>query len=178
MGVIIAFQIIVNSIVYSSHCLVQSRKNKQKKHQNIVGSLWGTNGIIPSTRGLARRKVFPWHTFKKCYRMCTWNTWWRHQMETFSTLLAICPGTHRPPVNSPHKGQWRGDFMVFFIYAWINSWVNNSETGDLRRHCAHYDVIVMMTDIFYRCDQIASYVHNTMGTETTSIHLILFSECR
>ena len=26
----------------------------------------------------------------------------------------------------------------------INSWVNNDEAGDLRRHRSHYDVIVMM----------------------------------
>ena len=26
---------------------------------------------------------------------------------------------------------------------WINNWVNNREAGDLRRHRAHYDVIVM-----------------------------------
>ena len=29
------------------------------------------------------------------------------------------------------------------ICAWINGWVNNREAGDLRRHCAYYDVIVM-----------------------------------
>ena len=71
--------------------------------------------------------------------------WWRHQMETFSALLAICAG------NSPHKGQWRGALMffftifdvVFFICAWINGWVNNGEAGDLRRYRAHYDVTVM-----------------------------------
>ena len=28
---------------------------------------------------------------------------------------------------------------------WINGWVNNREYGDLRRHWAHYDVIVMGT---------------------------------
>ena len=33
-------------------------------------------------------------------------TWWRHQMEIFSALLALCAGNS--PVNSPHKGQWRG----------------------------------------------------------------------
>ena len=27
---------------------------------------------------------------------------------------------------------------------WINVWVNNRDAGDLRRQCAHYDVIVMM----------------------------------
>ena len=64
-------------------------------------------------------------------------TWWRHQMETFSALLAICA------VNSPHKGQWRGALMFTLICARINGWVNNREAGDLRRYRAHYDVIVM-----------------------------------
>ena len=31
------------------------------------------------------------------------------------------------------------------ICTWINRWVNNREAGDLRRHRAHYDVIVMAT---------------------------------
>ena len=64
--------------------------------------------------------------------------WWRHQMETFSALLAI------GPVNSPHKGQWRGAFMFSLICAWINRFVNNREPGDLRRFRPHYDVIVML----------------------------------
>ena len=29
------------------------------------------------------------------------------------------------------------------IYTWMNGWVNSREAGDLRRHRAHYDVIVM-----------------------------------
>ena len=49
----------------------------------------------------------------------------------------------RSPVNSPHKGQWRGALIFSLICAWINAWVNNREAGDLRRHRAHYDVIVM-----------------------------------
>ena len=60
----------------------------------------------------------------------------RHQMETFSALLALCAGNS--PVDSPHKGQWRGALMFS-----LNSWVNNRDAGDLRRHRAHYDVIVM-----------------------------------
>ena len=52
-------------------------------------------------------------------------------------------GIHRSPVNSPHKGQWRGALMFSVICAWINDWVNNREAGDLRSHRAHYDVIVM-----------------------------------
>ena len=52
-------------------------------------------------------------------------------------------GIHRSPVNSPHKGQWRGALMFSLIWVWINDWVNNREAGDLRRYRAHYDVIVM-----------------------------------
>ena len=72
------------------------------------------------------------------------TTWWRHQMETFSALLALCAGNSPVPVNSPHKGQWRGALLFSLIYAWINDWVNNREAGDLRRQRDHYDVIVMM----------------------------------
>ena len=55
-------------------------------------------------------------------------------METFSALLAIC---------AVHKGQWRGAVMFFFICTRMNGWINNGETGDLRRYRVHYDVIVM-----------------------------------
>ena len=50
------------------------------------------------------------------------SSWWRHQMETFSALLAICAV----------KGQWRGALMFSFNNAWINGWVNNREAGYLR----------------------------------------------
>ena len=53
--------------------------------------------------------------------------WLRHQMETFSPLLAHCAG------NSPAPGQWRGALVFSFICVWIDSWVNNREAGDLRR---------------------------------------------
>ena len=64
-------------------------------------------------------------------------------METFSALLALCAGNSPVPVNSPHKGQWRGALMLSLICAWINDWVNNREAGDLRPHRGHYDVNVM-----------------------------------
>ena len=38
----------------------------------------------------------------------------------------------------PHKGQWRGAL----ICAWMNDYVNTREAGDLRRHHAHYDIIL------------------------------------
>ena len=63
---------------------------------------------------------------------------WKH----FPRYWPFVPGIHRSPVNSPHKGQWRGALMFNLVCVWINGWVNNRETGDLRpyrvqlrRHC-------------------------------------------
>ena len=76
---------------------------------------------------------WPWHDDGMA-------SWWRHQMETFSALLALCAGNSRPPVNSPHKGQWRG----VLVFSLICVWINNREADDLKRHRGHYDVTVMM----------------------------------
>ena len=74
-------------------------------------------------------------------------TWWRHQMETFSALLAFCAGNSPVPGQFPHKGQWRGALMFSLICGWTNGWLNNRETVDLRRYRAHYVVTVMYTQI-------------------------------
>ena len=64
---------------------------------------------------------------------------WKH----FPRNWPFVRGIHRSPVNSPHKGQGRRALIFSLNCAWINYWVNNREAGDLRRHRAHYDVIVM-----------------------------------
>ena len=76
-------------------------------------------------------------------------------------------GNHRSPVNSTHKGQWRGAFMFTLICAGINFWVNNCEAGDLRRYRAHYDVIVMGIAI-----KPVSILHNETNNVTVCIQLI------
>ena len=79
---------------------------------------------------------------------------WKH----FPRYWPFVRGIHRSPVNSPHKGQWRGALMFSLICAWINAWVNNREAGDLRRHRAHYDVIIM-------CEGASSKGWGTLGVE-------------
>ena len=64
---------------------------------------------------------------------------WKHYLRYWPSV----GGIHRPPVNSPYKGQWRGALMFSLIYTWINGWVNNRDAGDLRYYRTHYDVIVM-----------------------------------
>ena len=59
-------------------------------------------------------------------------------MTSSNVILFRVTGDQRSPVDSPHKGQWRGALAFSLICAWTNNW-----NGDLRRHHAHYDVIVM-----------------------------------
>ena len=69
---------------------------------------------------------------------------WRHQMEPFSALLAICAGNSPVPGEFPAQRPVTRSFDFFYlICAWINDLVNNGEAGELRCHDAHYDVIVM-----------------------------------
>ena len=63
-------------------------------------------------------------------------------------------GIHPSLVNSQHKGQWREALTFSLICAWIHGWVNNGEASDLRRHRAHYDVIVMHVK---HCQRLISF---------------------
>ena len=67
------------------------------------------------------------------------------------TSLALCEESiHMTKYH--HCRNCIHDVMIFLWSAyWMNGWVNNREAGDLRRHRAHYDVIVMVYVIGYRC---------------------------
>ena len=73
-------------------------------------------------------------------------------METFSALLALCVGNS--PVNSPHKGQWRG---VLMFYVRLNKrlskqwqgWWFETPSRLLWRHCLEG---IFMQSSFTRCE--------------------------
>ena len=111
--------------------------------QLFMCSLECHRGVCCSIRELNTKVTLSSAHKKIDTRVHTTFSWWRHQMETFSALLTICAGNSPVPVNSPHKGQWGGALMFSLICVWINDWVYNRESGGLRRHRAHYDVIVM-----------------------------------
>ena len=81
---------------------------------------------------------------------------WKH----FPRYWPFVREIHRPPVNSPHKGQWLGTLMFPLICIWINGWLNNGEAGDLRRFRFHYDVTVMLRLCYSETYPVAPcYVH-------------------
>ena len=78
---------------------------------------------------------------KRHIRMCIlqWkllHSWWRHQVETFSALLALCAGNSPVTGEFPYNSQWRGTLIFFYLRL-------NKRLRDLRRYRAHYDVVVM-----------------------------------
>ena len=90
-------------------------------------------------------------------RSCNHPTMMTSSNKHFPRYWPFVRGIHRSPVNSKHKGQWRGALMFSLIYVWINGWVNNGEAGDLRRYRTHYDVTVM---------------HRIGHTEATKAHIL------
>ena len=52
-----------------------------------------------------------------------------------------------------HKSQWRGALIFSLICVWTNSWANNQDSGDLKRHRAHFDVTVVTAGLFSICSE-------------------------
>ena len=58
------------------------------------------------------------------------SLWWRHQMETFSVLPALCEGNPTVTGGVPSP---RLVMVLPLICAWTNGWAHNQNAGDLRR---------------------------------------------
>ena len=65
------------------------------------------------------------------------SSWWRHQMETFSALLALYVGNSPVTREFPSQRPVTRSLMFSLICAWTNAWVSNGDAGGLRRHRAH-----------------------------------------
>ena len=90
-----------------------------------------------------------WITQTQVVRSSHLRTWWRHQMETFFPLLALCEGNSPVIGEFPSQRPVTQSFDFSLIWAWTKCWANNRNAGDLWRHCAHYDVTVMIWPAFH-----------------------------
>ena len=102
---------------------------------------------------------------------------WRH----FSRYWPFVRGIHRSPVDSPHKGQWRGALMFFFICAWTNAWANNRDAGDFRCHLAHYDVTLIRGQYHIEatdCNKMANRSKISLQHKTREISVLSIFPCR
>ena len=145
--------------------------------------------------GVCKFLVEIWRLYgKKTDEMCSVIVWLfqyhsfvglccRHTSETHDDVMKwkhfphywpFVQGIHQSPVNSAPKGQWRGALMFSLICFGINGWVNNRKAGDLRRHHAHYDVIIMPVGggMQYRKSVL---ILNSVSCDISFIDIIHFS---
>ena len=104
-----------------------------------------------------------WPTCWEVYLQINVWLWWCHQMETFSSLLALCEGN--PLVT---RGQWHRTLMFTFISAWANGWANNLDAGDSRLHRAHYDFTVMIMWSLVQWQHVMDYFGLPDGSKCIS----------
>ena len=89
-----------------------------------------------------------------------WLSWWRHQMETFSALLALYAGNSPIPGEFPAQRPVTRSFDVFFDLR-LNKrlskqpwgWWFEMQSGSLWRHCNGY----IITTLFII--HIHTYIH-------------------
>ena len=65
-------------------------------------------------------------------------------METISALLALCEWNSPVTGEFPSQRPVARSFDVIFDLCLQKGWVNNRDTGGLRRHRVHYDVTVVL----------------------------------
>ena len=115
-------------IWYLISCMLMTCLHKEPRHQQ---SLCWPFALFPSNSPVA--------ALESINKQHDDVIKWKH----FQRYWPFVRGIHRSPVNSLHKGQWRGALMFSLICVWINGWVNTREAGDLRLYRSHCDVIVM-----------------------------------
>ena len=69
-----------------------------------------------------------WPTFHRRHIQMHFLTWWRHQMETFSALLALCVGNSPVPGEFPAQRPVTRNFDVFFDLC-LNKWLSKQTWG-------------------------------------------------
>ena len=108
-------------------------------------------------------------------------TWWRHQMETFSALLAICAG------NSPVSGEFPAQrpvtrsFVVFFDLR-LNKRLSKQSWGwwfetlahPFWRHC---NVRSMMLMEMEKWSHYSDVIMNPMASQIASVSIISSTVC-
>ena len=124
------------------HMYVRRLARLSWMHRYIL--LYTTAGNIYNyTSNFNGQLDIPWEDkIDYCHFRVVQMAWWRHQMELFSALLALCAGNATVTGESHTQRPVARCFDVF-ICVWTNGCAKIRDAGDLRRHRAHYDVTVM-----------------------------------
>ena len=96
--------------------------------------------------------MFPWQADHGAAVIFQKRSWWRHQMETFSALLALCAGNSPVTDEFPAQRPMTRSFGVFFDLC-INNLLSKQSWGwwfetpsvSLWRHCNEKCIILVLS---------------------------------
>ena len=149
---------------------------------NLVGGFqeleWGPPSILPpemsrrmhTQHGVSSQESTLWSVGSHHRLGKTDETWWRHQMETFSALLGLCPGNEPVTGEFPSQRPVLRSFDVFF-HLLLNKrlskqswgWWFETPSHSLWRHCN--STIVCVKDPVHLCKEVLVWVvPNSQGT--------------
>ena len=114
----------------------------------ICARRWRLSGAISPTT-----ITYKYHNtvFCCCYVMVDFTkSRWRHQMETFSALLAFCAGNSPVTRVFPSQRPVTRSYDVLFDSRLNKRLSNNLDAGDLKRNHSHYDIIVTISGLLQR----------------------------
>ena len=119
------------------------------------------------------------------------ESWWRHQMETFSALLALCEGLftgHRwiPRTKANEAELWCFLWSTPWINGWSTSWINGWINGlrqlkyvSLPLFSSGRSIWAVITcfisPITYLFSEYISATYNEVGNTFTSLGLLIWT---
>ena len=115
---------------------------------DVKSSVWLSNTTVQAT-GLdawASRVKCPARFVSHLHEIFTRDIMMTSSNGTISCVTGPLCGEFTGPGEFPAQWPVTRSFDVFIDLGLnrINDWVNNREAGDLRRHCGHYDVNIML----------------------------------
>ena len=129
------------TLIFFNNIIIRGLMQKSLSFlNNVIPILYHGIADIVTSKKNSTLNVETKSIFLRWWKLMTMTCWcvlchddvikWKH----FPHYWPFVWGIHRSPVNSQHKGHWRGALMFSLICVWINGWVNNREAGDLRRY--------------------------------------------
>ena len=95
-------------------------------------------------------------------------TWWRHQMETFSALLAICAG------NSPVSGEFSAQRPVTRSFDVFFDLCPNKQLSKQMVRLVIWDAIVCLSFFVYHYSDV---IMSTMASRITGVSIVCSAVC-
>ena len=145
--------------------------NKSPSTTAVSSTQTKPQNLCPCFMGVLCIQYYVWNHWQKIFHEVFFVhvsymklSWWLHQIETFSALVAFCAGNSPVTSKFPAQRPVTRSFDIFFDLRLNKRLSKNREAGDMRHHRAHYDVIVIMGNVgVCHVTSTLSYIYSCGG---------------